>query len=105
MNKNIITAPTVWAEAQMRRYNLFVPLTNHRMFYTLADKLMRNSLVSNGANVCAIVDTLIGIERCVFNKSFLLNGIMNFLIANSDGETVQHKMFTTLLSTLLNKYY
>ena len=94
-----------WANAQMQRYNFLLPLTNYEMFYNLANKVLHNSLFSNSLNVCAIVDTLINIERRVFHKSFLLNGLVNFLIANSDGHTVQHLMFTALLSTLLNKYY
>lgn len=54
---------------------------------------------------CNLINSLINFELNMFGKSLLLNGFVNFCIANSDGVTIQHKMLTNVLSFLLEKYY
>ncbi|ANF29767.1 ORF-119 [Catopsilia pomona nucleopolyhedrovirus] len=81
---------------------------NYDVFYKLANAFMRSSLFCKNFNimyVCNIVDMLVNLERSLFGKSLLLNGLINFLIANSDGNTLQHKMLANVLSVMLTKYY
>ncbi|AKN81075.1 hypothetical protein [Lonomia obliqua multiple nucleopolyhedrovirus] len=76
---------------------------NSHIFYKLTNILFTNS--GSVANLCSTIDTLVQLERTVYGKSLLLNGIMNFLITNSDGNMLQNKIFVNVLSVMLTKYY
>ncbi|AGR57171.1 hypothetical protein [Choristoneura rosaceana nucleopolyhedrovirus] len=50
-------------------------------------------------------DLVVAFERNVFKKSLVLNGLVNFCIANGDGFTVQHQLLNQMLEVLMEKYY
>ncbi|QCF61030.1 ac19 [Troides aeacus nucleopolyhedrovirus] len=81
---------------------------NHSSFYEYAIAFVSTLLFKNNLNLmnaCNLINLLINFELNMFGKSLLLNGFVNFCIANSDGITIQHKMVTNVLSFLLEKYY
>lgn len=52
-----------------------------------------------------LFDLIITTERNVFKKSLVLNGIVNFCIANGDGFTLRHHLCNQMLGVLIEKYY
>jgi hypothetical protein len=86
---------------------LFVS-NNYNIFYKLAYKFAHANLLCENytfSSLCTIIDALVNFERVMFGKSLLLNGLMNFLLLNSDGSTLQHILLQNILGQLLNKYY
>ncbi|AAQ91753.1 unknown [Choristoneura fumiferana DEF multiple nucleopolyhedrovirus] len=52
-----------------------------------------------------LFDFIVTLERNVFNKSLVLNGLVNFCIVHGDGYTVQHQLLNRVLEVLIKKYY
>jgi hypothetical protein len=51
-----------------------------------------------------IFNTIIETERTLFNKSYMLEKILNFLVTNSDGDNLQCRINVFYLDYLMNKY-
>ncbi|AAD10304.1 unknown [Choristoneura fumiferana multiple nucleopolyhedrovirus] len=52
-----------------------------------------------------LFDLVVTVERNMFKKSLVLNGLVNFCICNGDGFTVQHQLLNRVLEVLIEKYY
>ncbi|AVA31199.1 ac19 [Oxyplax ochracea nucleopolyhedrovirus] len=96
-----------WTNAQTQQ-NVIAFLNNsnnHETFCKIAKMLINACLFCQNNTLINFIDTLIKLERNMFGKSLLLNCFVNFLINNSDGITLQHAIYTNVLSDLLVKYY
>nr|AFS52009.1 DekiORF132 [Dendrolimus kikuchii nucleopolyhedrovirus] len=98
------------ANAQTRQnlLSLLAAAGSQRSFYEMATACLYTILFNENyeqLHLCKLVIALINLERNVFGKSLLLNGLTNFLIANSDGATLQHTILANVLSVILNTYY
>jgi hypothetical protein len=101
------TAPTAQI-IQDATLNVLLKLENYNIFYTLANKFLHTNLLCKNntiTSLCMMIDVLVQFERNMFGKSLILNGIMNFLLVNSDGNTIQHVILQNILGQMLTKYY
>ncbi|ABF50359.1 unknown [Antheraea pernyi nucleopolyhedrovirus] len=83
-------------------------LGSHGLFYQHAIAFATAALTGDRLSWPALLsafDTIVALERSVFNRSLVLNGLINFCIANGDGVTVQHQLLNQMLGVLLDKYY
>ncbi|AKN80679.1 hypothetical protein [Perigonia lusca single nucleopolyhedrovirus] len=83
-----------------------------RLFYNVCTALMKKILTGTwfGGAGCvvalgAVLDTVIETERMLFNRSTVLNYVVGFLAAHSDGTNLQCVFNLQLLDYVLNKYY
>ncbi|AXS67777.1 ac19-like protein [Cryptophlebia peltastica nucleopolyhedrovirus] len=84
---------------------------NKRLFYNLCSRYINQTLFqfTKGnmalATVQTVLDSVISAERMFFSKSNVLNIIVNFLTAHSDGDNLQCMINLKLLDYFLHKYY
>ncbi|UZE89799.1 hypothetical protein [Parapoynx stagnalis nucleopolyhedrovirus] len=105
------SAPAVYTKChsiQDATVKFLLKLDKYNIFYKLANKFLHTNLLYENNTVtslCMMIDVLVQFERNMFGKSLLLNGLMNFLLINSDGNTIQHILLQNLLGLMLTKYY
>lgn len=81
---------------------------NHNLFYHRAITFATSSLTGGRISLHTLLDvfdTIISFERNIFNRSLVLNALVNFCILHGDGDAVQHQLLNRILGALLIKYY
>ncbi|QDL57073.1 hypothetical protein QKQ66_gp138 [Dione juno nucleopolyhedrovirus] len=80
----------------------------HGVYCQRAIALALSALTGNRISWHALLglfDMIVAVERNVYGKSLVLNGLVNFCIAHGDGHSAQHQLFNRVLGTLIEKYY
>ncbi|AAK85580.1 hypothetical protein [Epiphyas postvittana nucleopolyhedrovirus] len=97
-----------WTNARAQQTVLRLVTSNHNVYCERAIAFVTSVLLKNRFNhvtLLNLLDTIINLERDMFKKSLVLNGLVNFCIAHGDGVTMQHQLLNRVLGTLLEKYY
>lgn len=81
----------------------------NRTFYTLCGNSLRYLLPKLGKLLSLdafkyVFDTIVEVERCLFNKSHLLTFTIGYLANHSDGQSLPCMLNLQLLSYLLTRY-
>nr|ANS71041.1 hypothetical protein [Lymantria dispar multiple nucleopolyhedrovirus] len=81
----------------------------NRAFYTLCGNSLRYLLPKLGKLLSLdafkyVFDTIVEVERCLFNKSHLLTFTIGYLANHSDGQSLPCMLNLQLLSYLLTRY-
>ncbi|QYC92766.1 AC19 [Trabala vishnou gigantina nucleopolyhedrovirus] len=96
MIKNLLTKST--SVSVQHRKKLFILLCTRFIEFNL---LHNNATVSTVQN---ILDNIVQLELLLWSKSNVLIYMVNFLVANSDGDNLQCVINLKLLDYILNNY-
>lgn len=108
MQYNAINTRPEWANVRSQLTYAVFNTVNHNLFYNRAIAFAISSLTGGRISLHTLLDvfdTIIAFERNIFNRSLVLNALVNFCILHGDGDAVQHQLLNRILGVLLIKYY
>jgi Protein of unknown function (DUF1477) len=80
--------------------------SGQRFFYALCTTFVNKSVTGKTAlgTLTSALDSIIAIERALFNKSRILAYVMSYLADHSDGDNLQCRVNVQCLDYLMRKY-
>ncbi|AAC59017.1 unknown [Orgyia pseudotsugata multiple nucleopolyhedrovirus] len=97
-----------WTNARAQQAILALAATGHGVYCERAVAFVISAITNNSLSwptLLNLFDLVVAVERNLFKKSWALNALVNFCVANGDGFTVQHQLLNKILGNLIEKYY